>query len=162
MPSHAARMTCAVSLDNTQVSEQDCAMTHHLVGATEAAEVLGVTRQRIHQLASQPEFPKPEVELTAGKVWRREDVERWMKEHRDEAPGPKALSCSFCGKHLSEVLKLVAGPAPIEICNECIDLAGEIVLDETGGRGLIRVPAYYFRAGVGESVNQAASTRAKR
>jgi ATP-dependent protease Clp ATPase subunit len=31
------------------------------------------------------------------------------------------LSCSFCGKRMHEVRKLIAGQA-VHICNECIDL----------------------------------------
>ncbi|HZU72668.1 MAG TPA: ClpX C4-type zinc finger protein [Acidimicrobiales bacterium] len=88
-----------------------------------------------------------------GKVWSREAVERWANEHRDDAPGPHPLACSFCGKHITSVLKLVAGPGGIEICNECIDLAGEIVLEETAGRGLSRVHAYFFRSGVSTAVS---------
>ena len=120
-------------------------MTHHLVGATEIAEILGVSRQRVHQLAASPDFPRPEVELSAGKVWSREAIERWMAERADQFTGPKPLTCSFCGKHIGDVLRLVSGPGGIEICNECVDLAAEIVLTECEGEGLVRVPAYYFK-----------------
>ncbi len=37
-------------------------------------------------------------------------------------------TCSFCGKNQEEVGKLVAGPN-VYICDECIDLCNEIVLD---------------------------------
>lgn len=53
-------------------------MTHHLVGATEIAAMLSVSRQRVHQLAKDdPEFPEPAVVLSAGGVWEREAIERW-------------------------------------------------------------------------------------
>lgn len=52
-------------------------MTHHLVGTAEVAALLGVTRQRVHQLAQRPTFPRPEVEIEAGKVWSREAIETW-------------------------------------------------------------------------------------
>lgn len=39
------------------------------------------------------------------------------------------LSCSFCGKGQNEVKKLIAGPS-VYICNECIDLCGDILLEE--------------------------------
>lgn len=53
-------------------------MTHHLVGAHEIAELLGVTRQRVDQLTrTDPTFPKPEAELKSGRVWKRALVERW-------------------------------------------------------------------------------------
>lgn len=38
-------------------------------------------------------------------------------------------NCSFCGKNQDEVNKLIAGP-DVFICDECIDLCNEIVLDE--------------------------------
>ncbi len=57
-------------------------MTHHLVGATEIAEMIGVSRQRVHQLfQTAPDFPEPEVELAAGFIWRREVIEAWIKAH---------------------------------------------------------------------------------
>ena len=39
------------------------------------------------------------------------------------------LNCSFCGKNQSNVKKLIAGPN-IYICNECVDLCNDILLEE--------------------------------
>ena len=39
------------------------------------------------------------------------------------------LFCSFCGKNQKEVKKLIAGPS-VYICDECIQLCGEIIEDE--------------------------------
>ncbi len=39
------------------------------------------------------------------------------------------LFCSFCGKNQKEVKKLIAGPS-VYICDECIQLCGEIIDDE--------------------------------
>lgn len=55
-------------------------LVHHLVGVAEVAELLGLTRQRVNQLSRKPDFPKPEVVLSAGKVWKREAIEKWAKE----------------------------------------------------------------------------------
>ena len=56
------------------------AMTHHLVGLTEIAEMLGLSRQRIHQLTREaPDFPEPTVVLKAGSIWEREAVEAWAR-----------------------------------------------------------------------------------
>ena len=44
-------------------------------------------------------------------------------------------SCSFCGKHQSEVQKLIAGPN-VYICDECIELCNDIVREEGGEHGL--------------------------
>jgi len=38
--------------------------------------------------------------------------------------------CSFCGKSASEVQQIVAGPSGIYICNECVDLAKNIMSEE--------------------------------
>lgn len=53
-----------------------------LVGASEIAKLLGVTRQRVNQLAKEPSFPAPVAQLGLGAVWRTEDVLRWIDEHR--------------------------------------------------------------------------------
>jgi ATP-dependent Clp protease ATP-binding subunit ClpX len=39
----------------------------------------------------------------------------------------KTLYCSFCMKSQHEVAKLVAGPAQIFICDECVDLCNQWV-----------------------------------
>ncbi len=41
----------------------------------------------------------------------------------------KDLRCSFCGKSQGEVKKLIAGPM-VYICDECIDLCNEIIVEE--------------------------------
>jgi len=40
-------------------------------------------------------------------------------------------SCSFCGKHESEVLKLIAGPS-VHICDECVVLCDDILTKQNG------------------------------
>lgn len=42
----------------------------------------------------------------------------------------KSLHCSFCNKSQHEVRKLIAGPS-VFICDECIDLCNDIILEET-------------------------------
>lgn len=44
--------------------------------------------------------------------------------------GQATLVCSFCGKSQEEVRKLIAGPE-VYICDECIDLCNDIILEET-------------------------------
>jgi predicted DNA-binding transcriptional regulator AlpA len=59
------------------------AVTNHLVGVSEIAEMLGVSRQRVDQISkADPRFPKPEVVLKGGKVWSREAIERWIASQR--------------------------------------------------------------------------------
>lgn len=40
------------------------------------------------------------------------------------------VSCSFCGKNQKQVKKMIAGPAGIYICNECIELCSELLDEE--------------------------------
>ncbi len=44
--------------------------------------------------------------------------------------GQSSLVCSFCGKSQEEVRKLIAGPE-VYICDECIDLCNDIIMEET-------------------------------
>jgi predicted DNA-binding transcriptional regulator AlpA len=63
-------------------------VTHHLVGMAEIAEMLGVTRQRVAQLIeSYDDFPAPEVELTAGRIWSRTAIETWIASHPERRSG---------------------------------------------------------------------------
>lgn len=57
-------------------------MSHHLVGVAEIAEMLGVSTARVVQIAAAYEdFPAPEVELRAGRIWRRSAIEAWVRRH---------------------------------------------------------------------------------
>ncbi len=46
-------------------------------------------------------------------------------------------TCSFCGKRHDEVNKLIAGP-DVNICDECVNLCGEIVAEEKARKGTSR------------------------
>ncbi|WP_432575025.1 helix-turn-helix transcriptional regulator [Kineococcus sp. SYSU DK005] len=58
-----------------------------LVGAAEAAELLGVSTVQVNRLSRREDFPQPVARLKAGTIWRRIDVERWANEHADRRPG---------------------------------------------------------------------------
>jgi prophage regulatory protein len=52
------------------------------VGFEEVAELLGVSKQRVHQLMqSYDDFPTPVAELAMGRVWSRADIETWQAGH---------------------------------------------------------------------------------
>ncbi len=53
-----------------------------LVGVAEIAKMLGVSRQYVDRLARSDGFPKPEAVITAGRIWRSEDIEDWARETR--------------------------------------------------------------------------------
>ncbi|TLS69098.1 ATP-dependent Clp protease ATP-binding subunit ClpX [Mariprofundus erugo] len=46
--------------------------------------------------------------------------------------GDNTLYCSFCGKSQHDVKKLIAGPT-VFICDECIELCNEIIVEELAG-----------------------------
>lgn len=55
-------------------------MTTELMGTAEIAELLGVTRQRIDQIAREDStFPSAEATLQSVRIWSRETVERWAR-----------------------------------------------------------------------------------
>ncbi|MEH0928716.1 helix-turn-helix transcriptional regulator [Micromonospora sp. CPCC 205558] len=57
-------------------------MPRHLYGRGEIARRLGVSRQRAAEIMARPDFPEPYDVLGMGAVWRIEDVEAWVREHR--------------------------------------------------------------------------------
>lgn len=59
-------------------------MGKNLMGAREIEARLGVSRQRVQQLIGRKDWPKPYEVLAMGKVWRTEDVEQWVREHRPD------------------------------------------------------------------------------
>lgn len=51
-----------------------------LLGVGEVADVLGVTRQRVHQIAHEDEtFPTPASVVNRRRFWHRRDIEQWMR-----------------------------------------------------------------------------------
>ena len=40
------------------------------------------------------------------------------------------IRCSFCGKTQDQVRKLIAGPVGVYICDECVDLCSDIIVEE--------------------------------
>ncbi len=59
-----------------------------LVGLSEVAEMLGVSRQRASQLVRDyDDFPAPAASLASGRVWERPKVETWMRAHPVRRPG---------------------------------------------------------------------------
>ena len=60
-----------------------------VVGATEAARMLGVSRQRLYQLAKRDDFPPPMVQLAAGPVWLTNSI-RAFEGSWDRRPGRRA------------------------------------------------------------------------
>ncbi|MEX1009678.1 MAG: hypothetical protein WD271_17810 [Acidimicrobiia bacterium] len=66
-----------------------------LVGVSEIADILGVTRQRASALAKTPAFPAAVATLASGPVWTRPSLNRFVEEWpRKEGRPPKSPSGS--------------------------------------------------------------------
>ena len=50
-----------------------------LLGNAELGRLLGVSRQRVSQLVTRDDFPKPRAVLTMGSIWTLEDVSAWAE-----------------------------------------------------------------------------------
>jgi predicted DNA-binding transcriptional regulator AlpA len=61
-------------------SEVLAAVAAGMVRIADMPPILGVTRQRCHQLAQRADFPQPVKTLGRDRLWRRADVERWADE----------------------------------------------------------------------------------
>ena len=55
-----------------------CSHAPALVGVSEVAEILGVSRQRALEVSRRPNFPAPVVEA-AGPVWNRHAVAKFVE-----------------------------------------------------------------------------------
>ena len=56
------------------------------VRIVEIAELLGVSKQRAHQIADEPSFPAPVGREGQSRVWSRREVMAWAKIWRREKP----------------------------------------------------------------------------
>jgi predicted DNA-binding transcriptional regulator AlpA len=63
----------------------------HLVTGADIARRLGVSRERVSQLAERDDFPEPLGRIGGSLVWNGPDVDAWAERWRDEAPprGPR-------------------------------------------------------------------------
>jgi prophage regulatory protein len=54
-----------------------------LVGAYEIRELLGgISRQRVYQITTHADFPRPLANLAQGKVWSASEVSAWRARRR--------------------------------------------------------------------------------
>ena len=53
-----------------------------LMGTSEVAALLGISRQRVLVISRQAGFPKPLAVLKMGNVWRGADIRRWVTKNR--------------------------------------------------------------------------------
>lgn len=66
--------------------------TPELVSAADVAEILGVTRQRVHQLATaHSDFPAPYARLATGPIWTLPTIEHF-RGNWDRRPGRRRMA----------------------------------------------------------------------
>jgi hypothetical protein len=58
--------------------------------------------------------------------------ESWDRHVPVFADDERSASCSFCGKTRKDVRKLITGPS-VHICDECVELCGEVLAGEGDG-----------------------------
>ncbi len=54
-------------------------LVEELVGRGEIAKLLGLSRQRVHELTQRRDFPEPVGHIGGRAIWRKEAVEAWAK-----------------------------------------------------------------------------------
>jgi hypothetical protein len=59
-----------------------------IVGVAEAAEIMGWDKRRVVTYLDRGQFPEPLTSLASGRIWLREDVERYVTEWRERHPRP--------------------------------------------------------------------------
>lgn len=80
-------------LPESRVSGYAGPVVDHLVGVSEIAHMLGVSRQRAVQVVGDyADFPAPVSTLASGRIWEREAVEAWITAHPDRKPGRRPKS----------------------------------------------------------------------
>ena len=73
-----------------------------LASAADAAEILGVSRQRVHQLTTtNPNFPPPIARVATGPLWARSAIE-WFKSVWERKSGRPAKRASVTISHAAE------------------------------------------------------------
>lgn len=73
-----------------------------LVGVSEIAQLINVTRQRASALAQSPEFPSPVATLASGPVWTRPSLNRFVEEWPRKSGRPPKLA-TLARKLLQEI-----------------------------------------------------------
>lgn len=51
---------------------------NHLLGTSEVAKVLGVSKQQIHALRKKDTFPKPLTILASTPIWDKREIEAFL------------------------------------------------------------------------------------
>lgn len=60
------------------------------------------------------------------------ELEKQLKRQKEYPKG--TLFCSFCGKPEKEAKRMIMGPSNVQICDECVQLCGEILAEPYNGQ----------------------------
>jgi predicted DNA-binding transcriptional regulator AlpA len=60
--------------------------TRPSIRLVEIAELLGVSKQRAHQLADEPGFPAPVERDGRGRLWDQREIQSWARAWRKAQP----------------------------------------------------------------------------
>ena len=67
----------AIAMETTTLGN----VTEELLGVTEIAAFVGISRQRVQKLTeTDADFPEPVAMLARGRVWSREAIEEWARD----------------------------------------------------------------------------------
>ncbi|HXF72238.1 MAG TPA: helix-turn-helix domain-containing protein [Actinomycetota bacterium] len=83
------------------------------LGVSEVARLLGVSKQRVSELRSRPDFPAPVAELASGPLWRGSQLRRFV-ESWPRRPGRPRLIDQVAG-WLEEIPVDALSPAQAEV-----------------------------------------------
>lgn len=72
---------------NADLDEELASLPDAVVGVGEAADILGVSKQRVAQLAQLADFPLPIYRLRATPVWKDAEIRKFAASRR-RTPGP--------------------------------------------------------------------------
>lgn len=75
----ASPQAVEVITEDEQARRASAPTLPELVSGPEVGDILGVTRQRVHQLRSTSAFPKPLFELRAGPIWDARAIRAFAK-----------------------------------------------------------------------------------
>ncbi len=62
-----------------------------LYGLKDIADLIGVSKERVRQLADTDSFPEPLGKTSAGRVWVADDVDRWFIEWPRKVGRPRRI-----------------------------------------------------------------------
>src|ERR1039457_3714425 len=69
--------TLSIAMETTTLGN----MAEELLGVTEIAAFVGISRQRVQKLTeTDADFPEPGALLVRGRVWSRHAIEEWAKD----------------------------------------------------------------------------------